>query len=114
MQDNIVSREFVERILGYPKSSFVELTPAEEEGGVDMTGHQVVPEGAIYLTWFYSSNRSKVYTDMRFLISASQMFDLTIGVRSIGREGLVKAPNLMARPTHSNIGDFVVKKGPKP
>ncbi|KAI9646023.1 hypothetical protein NHQ30_005461 [Ciborinia camelliae] len=64
MQGNIVSREFVEKVLEYSESNFVPLTAAEKEGGFGVTGHKLVPEGAIYLTWYHSKS-TRVFHNMR-------------------------------------------------
>lgn len=42
MQGDIVSREFVEKVLEYPESNFVPLTVEEKEGGFGVTGHKLV------------------------------------------------------------------------
>ncbi|KAB8296958.1 hypothetical protein EYC80_002364 [Monilinia laxa] len=95
MQGNIVSREFVEKVLEYPESNFVPLTVEEKEGGFGVTGHKLVPEGAIYLTWYHSKS-TRVFHKMRFLISPHSQCDLIIGARSIQKDNLLGVPNLMA------------------
>lgn len=94
-QGNIVSRRFVEKVLEYPKSSICELTPRERAGGLGVTGHKLMPEGAVYLTW-YHKNSTMVFHDMRFLISGNSKIDLIIGARSCLEHGIQEAPNLMA------------------
>ena len=94
-QGNIVSRHFVEHVLEFPKSSIRELTDAEKEGGSGVTGHRLVPEGAIYLTWYHKKS-TRVFHNMRFLISEHPMYDLIIGARSIQEHGIQDVPNLMA------------------
>jgi hypothetical protein len=42
LQGNLVSREFVEKRLGYPKSSFRELTQREKRGAVGITEDRLV------------------------------------------------------------------------
>ena len=94
-QGNIVSRSFVEHVLEFPKSSIRELTEAEKEGGSGVTGHRLVPEGAIYLTWYHKKS-TRVFHHMRFLISEYPNYDLIIGARSIQEHGIQDVPNLMA------------------
>lgn len=95
LQGNIVSKAFVIDILGYSESSFHELTTEEEYGGTGVTGHKLIPESAIYLTW-YHNNSTRVFRDMRFLISEHPMYDLIIGARSIHEHNILDVPNLMA------------------
>jgi hypothetical protein len=95
MQGNIVSRDFVENVLEYPKSSIRDLTEAEKGGGTGVTGDKLIPEGAIYLTWYHRKS-SRVFHNMRFLISKHPMYDLIIGARSIHEHGIQDVPNLMA------------------
>lgn len=98
MQGNIVSREFVEKVLQYSEANFVSLTAAEKEGGFGVTGHKLVPEGAIYLTWYFDKS-TRVFHDMRFLVSPYSQCDLIIGARSIQKDNLLGIPNLMATTT---------------
>ncbi|KAA8568605.1 hypothetical protein EYC84_007620 [Monilinia fructicola] len=94
MQGDIVSREFVEKVLEYPESNFVPLTVEEKEGGFGVTGHKLVPEGAIYLTWYHRKS-TRVFHNMRFLISPHPQCDLIIGARSIKKYNLLGVLNLM-------------------
>ncbi|KAF7949121.1 hypothetical protein EAE96_008290 [Botrytis aclada] len=94
MQGNIVSRDFVENVLEYSEANFARLTAAEKEGGFGITGDKLVPEGAIYLTWYHSKS-TRVFHDMRFLISPHSQCDLIIGARSILKDDLLGVPNLM-------------------
>jgi hypothetical protein len=94
-QGNIVSRSFVEHVLEFPKSSIRQLTEAEKEGGSGVTGHRLVPEGAIYLTWYHKKS-TRVFHHMRFLISEYPNYDLIIGARSIQEHDIQDVPNLMA------------------
>jgi len=98
LQGNIVSREFVERVLEYPPERFRELTKEEERGGTGITGDLHVPEGAIYLTW-YHKNSTRVFRDMRFLISPHSDCDLIIGAWSIQKNGILNVPCLMMNRT---------------
>ncbi|QSZ35154.1 hypothetical protein DSL72_008021 [Monilinia vaccinii-corymbosi] len=100
MQGNIVSREFVEKVLEYSESNFLPLTPEEKEGGFGVTGHELIPEGAICLTWYHNKS-TRVFHNMRFLISPHPQCDLIIGARSIQKDNLLGVPNLMA--TSNNI-----------
>jgi hypothetical protein len=94
MQGNIVSRQFVEEVLEYPESAFCALTKQEEAGATGITGHQLIPQGAIYLTWYHKKS-TRVFRNMRFLISPHQHYDLIIGARSIQKDRLLDVPNLM-------------------
>jgi len=94
LQGNIVSKTFVTEVLGYQESSFQRLTKLEEVGGTGVTGHKLIPQGAIYLTW-YHANSTRVFRDMRFLISEHPMYDLIIGSRSIHQNRILDVPNLM-------------------
>jgi hypothetical protein len=94
MLGNIVSREFVEEVLQCPESSIQKLTEEEERGGTGITGDLYIPEGAIYLTW-YHKNSTRVFRDMRFLISPTKQCDLIIGARSIHRDNILSVPCLM-------------------
>lgn len=94
-QGNIVSRNFVENVLEYPKSSIQELTYAEKLGGSGITGHKLIPKGAIYLTWYHNKS-SRVFHNMRFLISEHSKIDLIIGARSCLEHGIQDELNLMS------------------
>jgi len=95
MQGNIVSRKFVEDVLQYSESNFSELTTDEKKGGTGITGHTLIPDGAIYLTWYHQKS-TRVFRNMRFLISPNPRCDLVIGARSILKDNLLDVPNLMA------------------
>jgi len=90
-----VSRKFVEDVLQYSESNFSELTKEEKKGGTGITGHTLIPDGAIYLTWYHKKS-TRVFRNMRFLISPNQHCDLIIGARSILKDRLLDVPNLMA------------------
>jgi hypothetical protein len=102
MQGNIVSRELVEDVLEYSKSNFSELTNEEKNGGMGITGHKLIPEGAIYLTW-YQKKSTRVFRNMCFLISPNQHCDLIIGARSILKDGLLSVPNVLGEETGITI-----------
>jgi len=93
LQGNLVSKAFVTDVLGYLESQFQPLTKAEEAGGTGVTGHKLIPQGAISLTW-YHSNSTRVFRDMRFLISEHPMYDLILGSRSIHQNRILDVPNL--------------------
>jgi hypothetical protein len=105
MQGNIVSRDFVENVLEFPSSSFEKLTKEEETGGTGITGEPHIPLGAVNLTW-YHKNSTRVFRDMRFLVSPSQHCDLIIGAWSIQKDKILDVPCLPAkkRPRDSLIG----------
>jgi len=105
MQGNIVSRDFVETVLEYSPSHFSQLTEEEKEGGSGITGHKLIPTGAIYLTWYHKKS-TRVFRNMRFLISPNQHCDLIIGARSILKDRLLDVPNLMSE---AGLGRTLVK-----
>ncbi|TGO18460.1 hypothetical protein BPAE_0382g00050 [Botrytis paeoniae] len=111
MQGNIVSRDFVENVLEYSEANFVRLTAEEKEGGFGITGDKLVPEGAIYLTWYHSKS-TRVFHEMRFLISPHSQCDLIIGARSILKDNLLSVPNLIATVSTrvANKEDFKMDK----
>jgi hypothetical protein len=92
LQGNLVSKAFVTDVLGYPESHFQPLTRAEETGGTGVTGHKLIPQGAISLTWYHSSS-TRVFRDMRFLISEHPMYDLILSSRSIDQNRILDVPN---------------------
>jgi hypothetical protein len=105
MQGNIVSRKFVQEVLEYPESAFCPLTKEEEVGATGITGHQLIPEGAVYLTWYHKKS-TRVFRNMRFLISPNDHCDLVIGARSIQKHRLLDVPNLMAQVAKMDIIDI--------
>ncbi|TGO52415.1 hypothetical protein BOTNAR_0325g00080 [Botryotinia narcissicola] len=111
MQGNIVSRNFVQNVLEYSEANFVPLTAEEREGGFGITGDKLVPEGAIYLTWYHSKS-TRVFHSMRFLISPHSQCDLIIGARSILKDNLLGVPNLLATVSAkvATIEDFEMGK----
>jgi len=104
LQGNIVSKDFLLNTLKYSTSDFRALTEEEKRGGIGADGGKIVPEGAIYLTWYHASS-TKVFRDMRFLISPYANYDLIIGARSIEKHNLLSEPNL-------NIIGFSAKTSP--
>jgi hypothetical protein len=95
MQGNIVSQDFLENVLEFPVSRIQKLTKDEERGGTGITGDSHIPTGAVYLTW-YHKNSTRVFRDVRFLISSTRHCDLIIGARSIQKEKILNVPCLMA------------------
>lgn len=91
MHGNIVSRDFVLNVLEYSAANFCELTEDEKKGGRSVTDQLLVPEGAIYLTW-YHQNSTRVFRSMRFLVSSHAHFDLIIGARSIFKDKILDPP----------------------
>lgn len=107
LQGNIVSRTFLVDALGHSEANFQKLTKEEEDGGTGITGHRLIPEGAINLTW-YHSNSTRVFRDMRFLISEHPMYDLIIGAHSIRKYNILDVPNLVG-----GDGRIDLTKGPR-
>jgi hypothetical protein len=105
MQGNIVSRKFVETVLEFPESNFLKLTEEEMRGGTSITGDSHVPLGAINLTW-YHKNSTRVFYDMRFLISPTQHCDLIVGAQSIQRDNILNVPCLMV-DDHDSRGNLI-------
>jgi hypothetical protein len=103
MQGNIVSRDFVETVLGFPASSFTKLTKEEEMGGTGINGDSHIPQGAISLTW-YHKNSTRVFRDMRFLVSPTQYCDIIIGARSIQTEKILSGALLAVRRGSTRAG----------
>lgn len=97
LQGNIVSKAFLADVLGRSDTEFLDLTVEEKTGATGITGHRLIPEGAICLTWYYH-NSTRVFRDMRFLISECPMYDLIVGADSIRENNILDVPNLMADP----------------
>ncbi|KAH0557187.1 hypothetical protein GP486_005023 [Trichoglossum hirsutum] len=51
-----------------------------------------MPEGVLHLSWYHNTS-PRLYSDMRFLVSPSQEYELVIGARSILKHKLVSYPN---------------------
>jgi hypothetical protein len=83
----------VEKVLGFSPSSFEKLTKEEEAGATGITGEPHVPQGAIHLTW-YHKNSTRIFRDMRFLISPARHCDLIIGAWSIQKDKILDVPCL--------------------
>jgi hypothetical protein len=109
LQGNIVSRKLVET-LGFSPSDFEKLTEDEERGGSGITGDPHIPQGAIYLTW-YHNNSTRVFRDMRFLVSPSESCDMIVGAWSIQKDKILDVPCLpLGRPSQSNMVAFTPDK----
>lgn len=113
-QGNIVSKKLVVDVLGYSSSAFQKLSEEEKAGGIGVTGHSLIPIGAINLTW-YDSNGIQVFRDMRFLISENPLYDLIVGAHSIQESHILDKPNLAAIEkfdphTNSQLTDLLNKK----
>jgi hypothetical protein len=92
LQGNIVSKDFLLNTLKYTARDFKALTEKEKLGGIGANGGKIIPEGAVYLTWYHASS-TKVFRNMRFLVSPCTNFDLVIGARSIKTNDLLIEPN---------------------
>lgn len=92
-QGNVVSREFLFNVLGYPEDKLEEMTDDEKKGGVSATETQLIPQGAVYLDWYYGGS-TQVFRNMRFLVSPHSFCDLIIGARSIHKHNILGYPIL--------------------
>jgi hypothetical protein len=113
-QGNIVSRDFVLNVLQFPEANFRQLSEREKKGAIGITGSRFIPEAAIYLTWYHKKS-TRVFRDMRFLITPDQHCDLIIGAYSIQANQLLDVPNLVARSDgqDGHLGRTVVNGGPQ-
>jgi hypothetical protein len=109
-QGNFVSRDFVENVLGMDRSIFAPLSKQESRGGIGIMGNLIVPEGAIYLTW-YHKNSTRVFRNMRFLVLPYKTFDLNIGANSIRTLHLLDIPNFAGWKEQERMG--AIRLGPK-
>lgn len=91
-QGNIASRAFLE-VLGYSESTFGPLSEDEKLGGVDASGNTLLPLGAVNLTW-YAPKSTRIFRDVRFLVSPHPHYDLIIGAPFIEKHSLLGPPNL--------------------
>lgn len=91
-QGNLVSKGYLTNVLGFDESNFVELSNEEREGGISASGHTVIPEAAVHLTWYHPKH-PRTFNDMRFLVVDSPDFDLVIGEKSIVKHKLLGPPN---------------------
>jgi len=93
----MVSLDFVVDQLGMDPSSFKPLTKLEQQGAIGVTGHRLVPDGAVYLTWYHKKS-TRVFRNMRFLVVSNAAYDLILGARSIKEHSILDVPNLDAPP----------------
>ncbi|RDW74199.1 hypothetical protein BP5796_07641 [Coleophoma crateriformis] len=91
-QGNLVSKTFLLERLGYTESDFLRLTETEQSSGFGITNHPFVPLGAIRLTWYHDMS-TRLFSDMRFLISPYSHTDLIIGAQSIEQYNILGKPN---------------------
>lgn len=103
-----MSRKFAIEVLENQEANIRELTEDEKKGGVGITGDRLVPEGAIYLTWYHQKS-ARVFRNMRFLISPNPHYDLIIGARSIMKHKILDVPNLMAEPA-AGVGKITIPR----
>jgi hypothetical protein len=82
----------LEDVLGYSPSNFSELLYNEKKSEVGITGHTLI--GAIHLTW-YTKSSTRVFRDMRFLISPNAVCDLVIGARSIVKDNILPGAKIL-------------------
>jgi hypothetical protein len=89
---NFVSKAFLIEELGFQESEFnrAGLTEAEKSGE-SASGHPVIPEGWIELTW-YPPNCPSPYRNMRFLVLENPKFELTICARTIEKHNILSKP----------------------
>ncbi|RDW67557.1 hypothetical protein BP6252_08953 [Coleophoma cylindrospora] len=92
-QGNVVSKMFLLERLGYTESDFLKLTETEQASGFGITNQPFVPLGAIRLTWYHDMS-TRLFSDMRFLISPYSHTDLIIGAQSIEQYNILGKPNL--------------------
>lgn len=90
LQGNIISAELARR-LGFVE--FQPLSAKESNGGTVATGsiHTVI--GAVHVAWYHFT-ATKIFHDMRFLVSETANVDLVIGTESIVNNNLINPPNL--------------------
>lgn len=89
---NFVSKAFLIEELGFQDSDFNRTGLTEgEKSGISASGHPVIPEGWIELTW-YPPNCPMPYRNMRFLILENPKFELTICARTIEKHNILSKP----------------------
>jgi hypothetical protein len=71
------------------------MTEEEERGGTTISGALHIPQGVIHLTWYHKSS-TRVFRDMRFLISPAPNCDMIIGAQSIEEGKILSVPCLAA------------------
>jgi hypothetical protein len=90
LQGNLISKTFLEEHLGYTSSDYTKLKDSDD--GHSVSGHPVVPEGAVKLTWYHPSS-VRIYRDMRFLVLENATHDLVLCAQAIEKHNIVNPPN---------------------
>ena len=89
---NFVSKSFLVEELGVQESEFNREGLTEtEKSGESASGHPVIPEGWIELTW-HPHNCAMPYRNMRFLVLENPKFELTICARTIEQHKILSKP----------------------
>jgi hypothetical protein len=88
---NFASKTFLIEELGFQESDFNRDLTEAEKSGEDVSGHPVVPEGWIELTW-YPPNCPMPYRNMRFLVLENPKFELAICARTIEKHRILSKP----------------------
>lgn len=91
LQGNLVSRDFLLKELGFSESDFKPLKNFHRHG-VSVSGHAVVPDGTVKLTW-YHGNSPRVFREMRFFVVPNPLCELVLGARVIQEYGILNPPN---------------------
>ncbi|KAI9643502.1 hypothetical protein NHQ30_008121 [Ciborinia camelliae] len=90
---NLVSKQFVESLL---ELNTKPLTRKERHIAQSIT-EGPVPEYAVYLTW-YHKHSTRVFHNMRFLVTNETPYDLVLGARSIQKDGIMLIPSAYTQP----------------
>jgi hypothetical protein len=89
---NFVSKTFLIEELGFRESEINHAGLKEaEKSGESASGHPVIPEGWIELTW-HPPNCPMPYRNMRFLVLGNPRFELTICARTIEKHKILSKP----------------------
>jgi len=99
LQGNLISKNFLLQHLGYCESDFAKLKDSDRAGS-SVSGHPVIPDGAVKLTWYHPGS-VRIYRDMRFLVLENATYDLVLCAQAIEKHKIVNAPN---------FGDVVTSK----
>jgi hypothetical protein len=95
LQGNLISKDFLEN-LGYSSSDYTKLKSSDRDGH-SASGHPIVPEGAVKLTWYYPSS-PRIYRDMRFLVLENPSHDLVLCAQAIKKHNILDSPNFGDTP----------------
>jgi hypothetical protein len=87
------------------------LTEWERRGGIVANGGSLIPEAAVFMTWFHASS-PKVFRNMRFLVCQDAYCDIIIGARTIHKHNLLSEPNFGL--PGNQVGGADLGKGPYP